>query len=112
MTAQEKWAATVAALGPARRPVLTIRRRACGCTVGLVLRTRDAGYVVAGERRNLVAVSATQTRTARAWYLQLLEGPSQPEQWQCRHGQGFLPLDELLQAARNTTRPGGTFLVA
>ncbi len=105
---QQSMEAELAALGPTGFPVFVIRHAGCGCRLGAVHQTRLAGYVVAGRRQGAMRPDFRRpgVMSVRAWYLQSLERPSQPEWWGCKHAEGLLNFDELLSRARDTQATG------
>lgn len=112
--AQESFESALAAMGT-MRPVFLIRRARCGCRLGAVHHSKLIGYVVAGRRQGTGQDKRPDGSVGmgkfRSWYVQSLEQPHGPEWWGCAHGEGMLPLDELLASARDTSRQDGPFVI-
>lgn len=109
--AQRSMEADLASLGVIGSPLFVIRRARCGCRLGAVHKTKLAGYVVAGRRSGaMVETKGAGVRRWQAWYVQSLEEPSSLEPWGCRHADGLLPTDDLLERARDT-RTNGPFVI-
>ncbi len=109
--ARQRMEADLAALGLKGFPLFVIRRAQCDCRLGAVHDTKLAGLVVAGRRSGaLVNPDRRGVQRWRAWYLQSLEKPTQVEPWGCRHGDGLLPLQDILTRARDP-KANGPFVV-
>lgn len=108
----ERAAADFAAIVPeGTQPLLTLRRRGCGCRLGSVFPSPH-GFVLAGFRRTIVESESNHTSARRVPFLQLLDHPDRPEDMGCRHSAGsLLPLEAIAAAAREVRRRGEAFWV-
>lgn len=112
MNAAEQFARDRATLIPPKsRPVLVVRRRACGHHLADVHKVDNTLRMV-GRRRNLVETGGPRDVSMVPFLVADIEHPAQPEAYGCKDSSGQLfDLAGIAAAARSATRLGEPYWI-